>query len=144
MVHIPLAISNTRLVVQASCKASPLIEIQIDDDVRCEADWQEPSGWPRLLGRSSFPEPCLPRTALTARVSRSTAVRAGLLSLLLALLAPAPDALVLADASPAAILARAPDALVLADASPAAILALASLALVGAQLLLLARRLHPP
>ena len=84
-------------------------------DVRCEADWQKPSGWPRLLSRSSFPEPCLPRTALTARVSRSTTLRAGLLSLLLALLAPAPDALVLADASPAAILAPAPPALVLAE-----------------------------
>jgi len=57
----------------------------------------EPSGWPRLLSRSSFPEPCLPRTALTARVSRSTTLRAGLLSLRHTILAPAPDALVLAE-----------------------------------------------
>ena len=102
--------------------------------MRCEADWQEPSGWPRLLSRSTFPEPCLPRTALTARVSRSTALRAGLLSLLLALLALAPDALVLADASPVAILAPAPLALVLAEGGPkgrpAAILAIAPPSLV--------------
>jgi len=98
----------------------------------------EPSGWPRLLSRSSFPEPCLPRTALTDRVLRSNTWRAGLLRWLHTILAPAPDALVLADASPAAIpalaspalvlaaaaiLALAPDALVLADASLAAILA---------------------
>ena len=57
----------------------------------------------RLL--TSFPQPCLPRTALGARVSRSVTSRVGLLSFLLALLAAAPDALVLADASPAAILA---------------------------------------
>jgi hypothetical protein len=71
----------------------------------------DPSGWPRLLGGSiSFPEPCYPRTALIARVSRLTAMRAGFLSLLDTLLAAAPDALVLADASPAAILAPAPAA----------------------------------
>ena len=76
---------------------------------------EQSSGWPRLPSHSTFPEPCLLRAALTARVSRSTALRAGRLSLLLALLALAPDALVLADASPAAILALAPDALVLAE-----------------------------
>ena len=81
----------------------------------CASNQTEPSGWPRLLRRSTFPEPCLPRTALTARASRSTALRAGLLSLLDAILALAPDALVLADASPAAILAPAPPALVLAE-----------------------------
>ena len=117
-------------------QASQMIEIQIDVDVRQEAHWQEPSGWPRLLSRSTFPEPCLPRTALTARVSRSTALRAGLLSLLLALLAPASDALVLADASPVAILARAPFPLVLAECGPkgrpAAILAIAPPSLVPA------------
>jgi len=58
---------------------------------------EKSSGWPRLLSRSAFPEPCLLRTALTTRVTRSTALRAGLLGLLQALLAPAPDALVLAD-----------------------------------------------
>jgi len=112
------------------------------------------SGWPRLFRRSSFPEPCLPRTALTARISRSTALLAGLVSLLDTILAPAPDALVLADAPPAAILAlaplalvladappvaipaRAPPALVLAEGGPAAILALGLLAMVRAQLLL--------
>ena len=72
------------------------------------------SGWPRLLSRSSFPEPCLPRAALATRVSRPSALRAVFLGLALAILAPAPDALVLADASPVAILAPAPDALVLA------------------------------
>ena len=101
---------------EAGCPGKP-IDVDPDRcDVRCEADWQKPSGWPRLLSRSSFPEPCLPRTALTGRVSRWGALRAGLLSLLLALLAPAPDALVLADGPPAAILAPAPNALVLADA----------------------------
>ena len=93
----------------------------------------ESSGWPRLLRRSTFPEPCLPRTALTTRVSRSTALRARLLSLLHAILALAPDALVLADASPAAIPARAPLALVHANASAVAILARAPDALVLAE-----------
>ena len=50
--------------------------------------------------------------------------------LLAALLAFAPDALVLADARPPALLALAPDALVLADARPPALLALAPSALV--------------
>ena len=100
---------------EAGCPGKP-IDVDPDRcDVRCEADWQKPSGWPRLLSHSTFPEPCLFRAALTARVSKSTALRAGRLSLLLALLAPAPDALVLADGPPAAILARAPDALVLAE-----------------------------
>ena len=89
-----------------------------------------PSSWPRLLSRASSLEPRLRRTALATRISKSTALRAGLPSLLPAILAPAPDALVLADAPPAAILAGAPDALVLADASPAALLALAPFALV--------------
>jgi hypothetical protein len=87
-------------------------------------------GWPRLLRRSSSPEPCLPRTALTARVSRSTDLLAVLLGLLHAILALAPDALVLADAAPAAVLALAPPALVLAKGRPSAILALVPLPLV--------------
>ena len=112
------------------CLAKPNDQDLDRCDVRFEADWQMPSGWPRLLSRSTFPEPCLPRTALTGRVSRWGALRAGLLSLLLALLAPAPDALVLADGPAAAILARAPPALVLADGPSAAILAPAPPALV--------------
>jgi hypothetical protein len=115
-----------------------------------------PSMWARLLSRSSFLDPCLPSTALATRVTRSTTLCAGHLSLLFAILArmcwcsrrptaailctgssgagdrrcspaailaPAPDALVLAEGRPAAILAPAPLALVLADAPPAAILA---------------------
>ena len=50
--------------------------------------------------------------------------------LIAALLALAPDALVLADARPPALLASAPDALVLAEARPPALLAPAPLALV--------------
>jgi hypothetical protein len=75
----------------------------------------ETSAWPQLLGRSSFPKPRLTRTALATRVPRSTALLAHLVSLLHAILALAPDALVLADATPVAILAPAPDALVLAE-----------------------------
>ena len=74
-----------------------------------------PSSWPRLLSRASSLEPRLRRTALATRVPRSTALLAHLVSLLHAILALAPDALVLADATPVAILARAPDALVLAE-----------------------------
>jgi hypothetical protein len=55
-----------------------------------------------------------------------------LISLLVALLAPAPFALVRADARPLALLAFAPVALVLADARPSALLALAPFALVCA------------
>ena len=50
-----------------------------------------------------------------------------------ALLASAPAALVLADARPPALLACAPDALVLADARPPALLACVPLALVRAE-----------
>ena len=84
-------------------------------EARCWSHLAESSGWPRLLRCSGVPEPCFPRTALTTRFSRSTALRAGLVSLLHAMLALAPDALVLADASPAALLAPAPSALVLAE-----------------------------
>ena len=59
--------------------------------------------------------------------------------LIAALLASAPDALVLADARPPALLAFAPDALVLAEARPPALLALAPLALVLAQAALACR-----
>jgi hypothetical protein len=69
-----------------------------------------------LLGRSGFPESCPPCTALTARFS--TALHAELLSLLHAILAPAPPALALADDSPAALLALARLALVFADGRP--------------------------
>ena len=44
-----------------------------------------PSGRPRLLSRSRSPEPCLPRTAFTTRVSRSIVLRTRLLNLLHAL-----------------------------------------------------------
>ena len=53
--------------------------------------------------------------------------------ILAALLALAPDALVLADARAPALLALAPDALVMADARAPALLALAPLALVLAE-----------
>ena len=66
---------------------------------------------------------CWPRQLLQA--GRHRRVR-----LLAALLALAPDALVLADARAPALLALAPDALVLADARPPALLACAPLALV--------------
>jgi hypothetical protein len=66
-------------------------------EARCWSHMPKSSGWPRLLRCSGFPKPCLARTALTTRFSRSTALRAGLVSLLHAILAPAPDALVLAE-----------------------------------------------
>ena len=78
---------------------------------------------PRLLCRSSIAELCLLRTALTARVSRRIAFRAGLLGSLRTVLASAPLALVLADASSAALPARAPLALVLPAHLPSALLA---------------------
>ena len=68
---------------------------------------------------------CWPRKLL--QVDRHRRVR-----LIAALLALAPDALVLADARPPALLAFAPDALVLADARPA-LLACAPPALVRAE-----------
>jgi hypothetical protein len=90
------------------------------------------------VGRGCFavpgpPKPCLLRIALATRVSRSTALIARNLSLLHEILAPAPDALMLADAPPAALLEPAPDALsalILADGRPAALLARAPDALV--------------
>ena len=66
---------------------------------------------------------CWPRKLLQA--GRHRRVR-----LIAALLALAPDALVLADARPPALLAFAPDALVLADARAPALLACVPLALV--------------
>ena len=66
---------------------------------------------------------CWPRQLL--QVGRHRRVR-----LIAALLALAPDALVLADARPPALLALAPHALVLADARAPALLALAPDALV--------------